>query len=223
MRKIQAREKFVRLKKLRCFKRVHDMLAYGYPASEVARFIQRNGEYREIKERSLAEQLKLYRQQILPADTLATRQPHIIIEAKKKYTDRLEDLKRMELQYEALLWRFDMLHAMERDTGVLDPMVDQVHRSILATLTQMHRTKMDLGISGQRQLGTITVSAERLEQIKEKYGDATARVMADPVSRARVIAYLRKAQDAARLQAENATREELLKRENAKEGSRETT
>lgn len=222
MGKIQERDKFVRLKGLRCFKRAHDMLSYGYPAPTVARFIRGQGEYVDVTERSLIEQLKRYRNQILPSDTIATRQPHIIVEARKKYTNRLEDLSRLEIQYEALLWRFDMLHAAERDTLIFDPNVDRVHKSILATLAQMHRIKMDLGISGQRQAGTITVDPARLEQIREKYGDATARVMADPVSRGRVIALLKKAKDVARLQSENATRENLLRKENAKEGSRDT-
>jgi hypothetical protein len=221
MGKIQEREKFVRFKGLRCFKRAHDMLSYGYPAPVVARFIRGQGEYKDVTERSLIEQLKRYRRDILPSDTIASRQPHIVVEARKKYTNRLEELERLELQYEALLWRFDMLHARERDTCIVDPAADRVHKSILATLGQMHRVKMDLGISGQRQSGTVTMSAERLEQIRAKYGDATAEVMRDPVSRARVIAILKKAQDVARLESAGATKENLLKKENAREGSRE--
>jgi hypothetical protein len=45
--------------------------------------------------------------------------------------------------------------------------------------------------------------------------------MRDPVSRARVIAILKKAQDVARLESAGATKENLLKKENAREGSRE--
>ena len=64
--------------------------------------------------------------------------------------------------------------------------------------------KMDLGISGQRHLGTLTVSAERLDEIKKKYGDKAAKAMANPVSRARVLGALKAIQRTALLEAKEA-------------------
>ncbi len=195
--KKRDKSKFVRLKALRCFQTVHEMLSHGYPAPGVARFIQSNGEYRDVGERSLAEQLKLYRSEILPVDILTTRIPHVIIEAKKQYTDKLEDLRRLDDQYEAMKYRFDAGHAKERMGGYHDPNVDRTGKSVLDLIWRMHAIRMDLGISGQRQLGSLTVSPERLEEIRQKYGEGAARAMADPVSRARVLAVLRAAQDRA--------------------------
>lgn len=196
---IVQREKFTRLKKLRCFQRVHDMLSYGYPATHVSKFIRDQGEYLDVTERSLTEVLKRYRTDILPHDVLTRRMPHIVVEARKQYTDKLEDIRRLDVQLEALLYRFDLAHANERDTGMCDPQVDKIHKSILDTIRTMHMIRMDLGISGQRHLGTLTVSAERLEEIRQKYGDKAAKAMADPVSRARVLSYLRAVRDAASL------------------------
>lgn len=203
-------EKFTRLKNLRCFQRVHEMLSYGYPAPTVADFIFSAGEYQDVKKKSLVEILKRYRkEEVLPGDVLTTRSPHVVIEARKQYTDKLEELKRLDNQFEALLYRFDLAHARERDTGLIDPQVDKIQKSILEAVRQMHMIKMDLGISGQRNLGTLTISAERLEEIREKYGDKAAKAMADPVSRGRVLAYLRAVNDLVSIKAREEAGESI--------------
>jgi len=198
-RAIQKKEKYRKIKQLRCFAAVHEMLCCGYPVSHVAQYIHQQGEYKTAKLNSLTQQLQLYRRDILPADILTTRRPHVIVSAREQYTDKLQELRRLDVQFEALLYRFDLEHARERELGVTSLSVDRIERSIYDCVRLMHQIKMDLGISGQRHLGTLTVSAERLEEIKEKYGEGAARAMADPVSRARVLAYLKKAQDAAML------------------------
>jgi len=210
-RAIVKKDKHTRLKKLKCFDRVEEMLSHGHPAPRVAKFIRDQGEYTKVTEGHLINVLKAYRNEILPADVLTTRHPHVIIEAKKAYTDKLEELRRLDVQFEALLYRFDMAHAEERANGFVDPQVDKIHKSILDTIRTMHSMKMDLGISGQRNIGTLHISAERLEEIKQQHGSAAARAMADPVSRARVLAYLRAAQDAAVLQTIDAEFEETKK------------
>jgi hypothetical protein len=201
MDKDTKKERFSRLKKLRCFQHIHEMLSHGYPAPAVAKFIQDQGEYGDIKEQSLIETLRRYRRDILPADVLVSRQPHIIIDARKQYTDKLEELRRLDDLYDALKYEFDVGHAKFRMTGYLDQEHRHATKNLIDTVRTMHMIKMDLGISGQRSLGTISISPERLEEIKLKYGDNAARAMADPVSRARVIAYLKAAQDAASLKA----------------------
>jgi len=189
-RAIQKREKFTKIKKLRCFEQVHEMLAYGCPAPHVAKFVREQGEYKDVTSASLINILKRYRAEILPVDVLTTRQPHIIIEAKKAYTDKLEELRRLDVQYEALVYRFDLMHSRERASGLIDQAVDRIQRSILDVIKAMHVIKMDLGISGQRNLGTLHVSAERLEEIRAKYGDKASKAMANPVSRAKVMSAL---------------------------------
>lgn len=195
--KIEKVTKYKRLRSLRCFQMVHDMLAYGYPAPAVADFIIKQGEYDGVCKRTIVERLKRYRREILPVDTLVLRMPHVVISAKKQYTDKLEDLRRLDNQYEAMLYRFDLAHARERETGIVDPNLDKIGKSILDLVKTMHGVKMDLGISGQRHLGTLVVTPEKIESIRQKYGEGAAKAMADPVSRARVLSYLKAAEDAA--------------------------
>ena len=192
--------KFSNIKALYCFERVNEMLSYGYPARTVAKYIIDQGEYTWVKFSSLVETIKQYRRsEILPSDVLRCRRPDIIISAQKTYTDKLEDLRRMDLLYEKVLSRLDREMAKEEENGTTDIVVDRTIRELLKIETAMHQTKMDLGISGQRHLGTLTVSPERLEEIKEKYGEGAAKAMADPVSRARVLAVLKAAQDRANM------------------------
>lgn len=207
----KRKDRFHRIKQLRCFDRVHDMLCYGYPAPEVAKFIKSQGEYNTANVRSLAETLKRYRRkEILPSDVLARRRPDIIIEAKKAYSDKLEELRQLELLLNGTLYRYDLQSAREMESGAYDQAVDRIGKEVRDILRTMHGIKMDLGISGQRQLGTLNLSAERIDEIKEKYGSGPAKVMADPVSRARVIAYMRAAEDAALLKAREDDRARML-------------
>jgi len=197
-RAIQKTEKYRRIKQLRCFAAVHEMLCCGYPVSHVAEYIHKQGEYKTAKLNSLTQQLQLYRRDILPADILTTRRPHVIVSAREQYTDKLQELRRLDVQFEALLYRFDLEHARERELGVTNMCVDRIQHAIYDCIKLMHQIKMDLGISGQRHLGTLTVSAERLEEIRQKYGEGASRAMADPVSRARVLSVLRAVQDEAK-------------------------
>jgi hypothetical protein len=201
-RKRNNQEKFARLKQLRCFDRVMDMLSYGYPATEVAKFIRSQGEYKGAKLVSIAEALRKYRrEEMLPSDVLACRRPDIIVKAKKQYSDKLQELRELDLLREHYWNRFALALARETDSGIPSQTVDRTGKALLDIVRTMHNVKMDLGISGKRQLGTLHLSPERLEEISKKYGEGPARAMADPVSRARVLAYLRKVQDAAMLRA----------------------
>ena len=186
--------------KLSCFQEVYDRLACGYPATDVARYIQKEqGECTDTPTASLVNQLKRYRKKILPEDVLTNRIPHIIVDAHKRYNDKLEELRRLDYQYEALVYRFDLLHGQERKDGRIDPQVDRVSRSILQVIVQMHSIKMDLGINGQKYTASLEVAPERLEEIRRKYGEGAAKAMANPVSRARVLAVLKAAEDRAKM------------------------
>ncbi|MHC1576672.1 MAG: hypothetical protein ACXQTE_04895, partial [Methanosarcinaceae archaeon] len=170
----------------------------GYPMPGIAKFIQEQGECSDITRASLITSLRRFSQDMVIGDKLTTRLPHVVVNANKEFADKLEELRRLEKQYEAELYRFDAAHARERMTDTIDRGVNAIQRNLVRIIHQMHSIKMDLGLSGSRDLGTLTVSAERLEEIKEKYGEGAARAMADPVSRGKVMAVL----NAARRKAE---------------------
>lgn len=185
---------YERIKGLGCFEEVYERLCAGYPTPDVARYIQdEEGEYRDVGRRSLAEMLRRYAdEEIVGADLIAPRLPHLVVKAQKEFNDRLEDLRRLERAYEALLYRFDLAHGEERRGGGVNPDVDRQAKVLIDLVAKMHDIKMDLGLTGSRDLGTLTVSAERLAEIKERYGEGAARAFADPVQRAQVLGLLKR-------------------------------
>jgi hypothetical protein len=185
---------FERIKNLRCHQEVYERLCAGYPCPEVARYIQEDeGECLDMVRRSLSETLRLYAErEIVGVDLIAPRLPHIVVKAQKEFNDRLEDLRRLERAYEALLYRFDLSHGEERRNGKVNPDMDRQAKVLMDYISRMHDIKMDLGLTGSRDLGTLTVSAERLAEIKDRYGEGAARAFGDPVSRAKVLGLLRR-------------------------------
>jgi hypothetical protein len=186
--------RFQRLRGLRCYDEVVERLTAGYPIPDIARYVQEEeGEYTDIKRVSLCNELCEYRnREICPADLIAPRLPHVVIKANKEFGERLEDLRRLERLYELGLYRIDLAHGRERRTGEIDPDVDRHMKGLIDLIHQMHEIKMDLGLTGSRDLGTLTVSPERLQEIRERYGENAAAAFADPVQRAQVLGLLKR-------------------------------
>jgi len=186
-----AIDKFKRIKSLKCYEQVEEMIYAGYPVSAVANFIQsRRGEYRDVKRSSLIQMLKVYRQSLKEGGMVHQTLPRVFADAEKKFSNKMQELERLEDRFQALQYRFDVLHAEERMTGEINPQVDKIDKGMRETIRQMHVIKMDLGLVGSRDLGTITVSAERIAYVKDRYGEGAAKAFAEPVSRGRVLAAL---------------------------------
>jgi hypothetical protein len=101
-------------------------------------------------------------------------------------------LRRLERLYELGEYRLDLAHGQERRTGVIDPAVDRQARVVMEIVVRMHGLKMDLGLTGERERGVLIPSPERLEEIKERYGEPAATAFADPVQRAQVLGLLKR-------------------------------
>lgn len=183
--------KFVKIRKLKCYPQVEEMLYAGYPVSAVCVYIQdRMKEYPEIKRTSLIERLSLFRQSLSEGGLVHSTLPRVFVQAEKKFSNKMMELERLEDSFSAMEYRFDVAHAEERINGKIDPQVDRIGKSMRDIVMQMHNIKMDLGLVGSRDLGTITVSAEKIAYIKDKYGEGAAKAFQDPVSRGRVLAAL---------------------------------
>lgn len=187
-------DKYARIKNLKCFQEVYERICAGYPMPDIARYVQmEEGESLDIKRDSLVRELRYFaEEEIVGVDLIAPRLPHIVVKAKKEFSERLEDLRRLERAYEAILYRFDLVHGRERMTGVIEPDVDRQAKVLIDLVSKMHDIKMDLGLTGSRDLGSLTVSAERLAEVRERYGEGAARAFADPVQRAQVLGLLKR-------------------------------
>lgn len=185
----RTKEKFSKIRELKCFDSANEMILAGFPISAVADFIQRDSrEYVDVKRTSLIQMLSRYRETLKEDDLVSRTLPRVFVEARDKFSNKLEDLQRLDALYNMSEYRVRVAHGAERLTGNVNPQVDRMTREQREIIRQMHTIRMELGLSGSRDLGTITVSAEKLEMIKEKYGDGAARAFANPVSRNRVLA-----------------------------------
>ncbi len=191
-----------RIMGLRCFERVHTMIVHGFPLAEIQRYIQHERlEAKDMTAEALTMALLRYRDSI-PGDILAVFNPQMVRQAQKQYADKLEELRRLDIQYEALRYEFDLAHAKTRETGRVGRETLAINREITSVLGKMHTIKMDLGIVGSQTTRTVEVSPERLEELRQKYGDGVASAFADPVSRSRIVAALNSAMQLAELQHE---------------------
>ena len=183
-----------RIRGLRCHQEVYERLCAGYPAGDVARYVQdEQGEMLDVKRVSLLNMLSRYRDQdIAPVDKVSPLFPAMAVRATQKFNNRMEELERLEVVYEALLYRFNLAHAEERRAGKVGPDVDRQAKMLADLIAKMHEIKMDLGLTGSRDLGTLTVSAERMQEIKDRYGEGAARAFADPVQRAQVLGLIKR-------------------------------
>jgi|GEM_PF-3252506 len=198
--KKKSQIKFKRVKALRCYDQVVDLLYAGYPLSTVANFIQkRMKESTDITHQSMIVLLSRFRSEMNTGEMIKGTLPRVFSKAEQKFSNKMQELERLEDQYQMMQFRLDVAHGEERLSGEINPNVDKVAKSILGIIDKMHAIKMDLGLIGSRDLGTITVSAENVERIKEKYGSGAARAFEDPVSRGRVLAALNAMRKAGRL------------------------
>jgi len=196
----KTKEPFAKITSLKCYRRVYEMVVHGYPATEIARYIQESRrEYLDVKYESLCSMLCRFRDSIVPVESLAPRLPHYVAKKGREFGDRLEELKRLERMYDALEYRFDIVHGEERISGRINEHLEKQAKSMTDVIMRMHNIKMDLGLSGSRDLGTLTISAERLAEIEQKYGKEAAEAMASPVSRGRILKVLNMTIERARL------------------------
>jgi hypothetical protein len=199
MSKKQTRKKrrsaaFIGIKKLRCYEEVVERLIAGFPCDDVARYIQEEqSEYLHATPRSLGEVLRRYvAKEIAPAAIVERHLPAYVVNATKEFSDRLLDLQRLEMAYQVALYRLEAAHAIERRTGKVNPKVDKHLRRVVEVVRQMHDIKMDLGLTGERDLSTPIYTEERVAEIRTRYGDGAARAFADPVQRAQVLGLLKR-------------------------------
>lgn len=183
-----TQEKFWRIKTLKCYPQVYQMLVVGKPASRIALYIQdERNEYTDVKLDSLAAMLLEFRRILLGTGALHDRMPYLVTSAAREFTDRLAELKELENLKDIQAERIADASAEERLKGDKDPHLEKMTKAYHDTLRLMHQIKMDLNLTGSRDLGTLTIAAEKMEELHRRYGDAGDQVFTSPASRGRML------------------------------------
>lgn len=183
-----TQEKFWRIKALKCYPQVYKMLMVGKPAPVIALYIQdERNEYTDVKLNSLATMLSEFRRAELGNGVLFDRMPHLVVSAAREFTDRLAELKELENLLDMQHARLDDAHGDVLMTGEKNPHIEKMEKALQDTIRLTHQIKMDLNLTGSRDLGTLTIAAEKMEELHQRYGQAGDKVFASPASRGRML------------------------------------
>jgi len=184
----RVHDKFERLRSLRCFADVNEMLTTGWPLAEVAKYIQKTKhESTDIEELTLIYLLQAYRRSLPPTTLVARRLPHAFQKASQEVRDGLDVLAEMSKLYVIQMKRVEIDHSLEKKAGKLIPSVNQEIREARALLESLQKLKMDLGLD-ERHLGTIQLDTGATGEIVTRYGKSSVRrVLEDPQASRKVL------------------------------------
>jgi len=180
--------RFAKLLALKCFPEVKQHLIAGFSLPQVSEFIQEERkEYTDVTRSSLITILSRYRREMPPLQILENMAPSQVSDAMARFKKGEKELDRLESLYEFQLRRLEIGHATEIMMNRLLNRVTLEVDQTLRIIAKMHSVKMDLGVGGGRDLGTLHIDDEKLEKIEESHGPEVRAAMEDPESRVKVL------------------------------------
>ena len=103
----------------------------------------------------------------------------------------IEELDELEDLYRRQMARIEMGMGFENATKILNRHLNQEMALAVDILRKRHNIKMDLGVGGGRNLGSVTVRPELMMDVRERYDDETYSAIQDPESRNKVLSIVR--------------------------------
>lgn len=193
-------EKHARIKRLdpEIKAQIDNRIEIGVPIPEVAKWLQREMEQcTDITEGSLVTCLSRYRNDMPAFDVLAKKDPKFVEKAKERVNKSVDEL---EVLHYAINVQKDRVEAwaQHEETFRVPGQKMSADIDLLARLcVRAHDIKMDLGMGGGRQLGTINIDPEMKERLS-KYPPEVRAALSDPESRAKIVSITAQLADRAR-------------------------
>jgi len=184
----QGGEKHKRVKALKCFTEVHEMITTGWPLTEIAQHVQQlKGESADVTEDALVWALGDYRKDLPPGTLVQKVLPKVFHQAAKELADGLDALAELEKLYKLQMKRVEIDHAVETKIQKLMPNMTAEIRMAKDILESYADMQMDLGLVNRR-LGTVDVDASNLTTAAANYGkDSVKQVIENPQSRRKLL------------------------------------
>tara|TARA_B100001094_G_scaffold294543_1_gene315253 strand:- start:372 stop:1034 length:663 start_codon:yes stop_codon:yes gene_type:complete len=184
-------KRFSRFTGLSCFDEFEAKISYGYTNHAIATWLQdEKGKCKDVKPRSLATMVGRYRKALPPMkrgikpDVRGQVQEKALKEVEKS----IDELKEVSKLYRIQMDRVSEGVEQEAEIRGLVKTLGQEINLAASLLRQSHAIKMDLGLDGGRDLGTVTVRPEVLLSVKENHGDSVYSAISSPQSRGKVLA-----------------------------------
>ena len=183
-------KKFVkhsRIKNLGCFEEVHNKVISGHPLPEVARYIQEDMlESTDIGKDSLVTMLSRYRKDVAPQEITNSLLPTVAFEAEKRVLKGIEELEELEDLYKRQMERIEMGMKFETATNILNRHLNSEIALAADILRKRHNIKMDTGVGGGRNLGTLGIRPE-LQMKVDSYSTDIVEAVKSHESKGRVL------------------------------------
>ena len=181
-------DRFERLRSLKCFDDINEMLVTGWPIAEVAKYIQgTKREYTDIEELSLIYILQAFRRSLPPSTLVARRLPQAFQKASQEVRDGLDVLAEMSKLYEIQMKRVEIDFKLEQKAQKLIPSMTQEVKEARGILEGIQKMKMDLGLD-ERHLGTLQIDSGATDEVVTRYGRSSVRrVLEDPKASRKVL------------------------------------
>jgi hypothetical protein len=189
LRPLSRDESFQALKRIRCFKEVHERILAGWSMPELARFIQDDrSEYQHASKMALIQTLQRYRDSIPPAQMMRRAMPDEFAKAKEAVDKGLNVLEEHRKLFKLQMDRIAIGQKNEKNIGMLMPTMTQEVRVASELLTRISDLEMDLGLV-TRVGDEVNVNVSVSGQVDVgKYGKkSVADVMNDPERRRKVL------------------------------------
>jgi hypothetical protein len=184
-------ERYEKLRSLKCYEEVYKRICAGWPATQLARFIQEERhELQADSTKGLEHLLRDFRAALPAGDLVAKRFPAVFEEAKEALEYGLDELTELEELYRIQMHRIGIDFNTETKINKLMPSMTSEIREARQILESIAELKMDLGIH-QRAPEQHDVSVEGTVEAKlsadlDKYPEGVREVLENPESRRRV-------------------------------------
>ncbi len=185
-------QRHARLKALPCFDDLNTRVLQGHPLPEVAKWLQEEMMVcTDITTDSLVTTLSRFRKDVAPIDIAENLMPKVAFEARRKLSDGISEIDEIVALYEKQMERIALGMNFETTTKILNRHMNQEISLAVDILRRSHDIKMDLGIGGGKNLGTLHVRPELMVEVRQKYGEGVYDALTDPEDRGRVLSIVK--------------------------------
>lgn len=187
--KREVARRFERLKALKCYEAVVQMILAGFPLMGVVQFIQEHkGEYTDVKPSSLFTMLSDFRATLPTGESVSAFDPQRVIALQREFSDQEQDLRDITWAIDMLKENLQAAYQIVAETGYpskgLQVDLDTLSRMIM----RRHEIRMDLGLGGKtRQLGTLTVAPALMRRVHDKHGMVFDEIIGNPEKLSQVV------------------------------------
>lgn len=169
-----------------------ERIQQGFPLPEVAKWLQEDkGECSDLTHDSLVTTLYRYREDMKPIDVAKRLLPSVVQAAHAVIEKSVDELEELQKLYNLQRERIDIGVQFEKASRVLNKNMTQEIAQAAHILMRRHEIKMDLGVQGGRNLGTLSIRPELSERVSSGYSSDILATANDPLSRGKALAVAR--------------------------------